>query len=495
MDNFRQAGSFHIARLVMQETGTYNPMFSRPFTTDMNGGAGEAIAARVGEFGLKGIQPVALGEAALNFMKPSATPGSEILIPYGWQERRIRFVMEIVVDYSTGTRMSYFLQGYTDFPGVSQNGHVAPDMTFIINSLVGVSKTMMTTPYGIQAVDKVVESAQILVENRHSPMASTPDRFMMRPQDVFIGMHSSYLRNSYQVDDQSNFMDTRIQLRSEPVKSNRNNNVSSNFIAKVVDANAMGRELVGFGSDDADILTRSRGYAMGNEKSLLENPVIRRLSELSGGMGVKNTFTFGDFERLDMNVRNVTDFITLGGAMQVGSVTPLHQTGQSEYWVGSDLVTQQATILSQSVPALMMELLISNVAFVSTNHTINCQMDTRIINAMTLTSADLRQNYDIFVRRLEMEILDPMCFSGQESYTLDMRTDMFGETWIYLSIGNTPPTQFVIPSFCDTLCSPVVTQDHNRFETLVHDFDMLLVGVNRAQGTSSDTGMSINRNV
>lgn len=495
MDNFRQSGSFHITRLVMQETGTYNPMFSRPFTTDMNGGASSAIAARVGEFGLKGVQPAALGNAALNFMKPSATPGSEILIPYGWQERRVRFVMEIVVDYSTGTRMSYFLQGYTDFPGVSQNGHIAPDMTFIINSLVGVSKIMMTTPYGVQAVDKVVESSQILVENRHSPMAPHADRYMMRPQDVFVGMHSSYLRNSYQVDDQADFMDSRILMRTEPVQSNRSNNVSSNYIAKVVDANTMGRELVGFGQDDADILTRSRGYAMGNEKSLLDNPVIRRLSELSGGMGVKNTFTFGDFERLDMNVRNVTDFITMGGAMQVGSITPIHQTGQTEYWVGSDLVTQQATILSQSIPALMMELLISNVSFVSTNHTIDCQMDTRLVHAMTLTSADLRQNYDLFVRRLEMEILNPMCFGGQESYTLDMRVDMFGETWINLSIGGTPPTQFVIPSFCDTLCSPVVTQDHNRFETLVHDFDMLLTDVNRVQETTQSGGMSINRNV
>lgn len=507
MDNYRSSNSFgmssarsidnfHIARLLLQETGTYNPMFSRPFVTDMNGGAASDIAARVGEFGLKGIQPLALGNAAMSFMKPSATPDAEIVIPYGWQERRIRFVMEVIVDYSTGSRMSYFLQGYTDFPGVSQNGHVAPDMTFIVNSLIGVSKITMSTPFGVQSVDKVVESSQILVENRLSPTNRIQQqRFTMRPQDVFVGMHSSYLRNSYNVNNEADFMDSRIMLRSEPVLSNRGNNVSANYVAKVIDANTMGRELSDFGQDDADILTRSRGYAMGSEKSLLDNPVIRRLSEVSGGMGVKNTFTFGDFERLDMNVRNVTDFITLGGAMQVGSITPLHQAGQTEYWAGSDLITQQATIISQSIPALMMELLISKVDFMSTNHTLNCQIDTRLLNAMTLTSADLRQNYDIFIRRLETEILMPMCFGGQESFTLDMRVDMFGETWINLSIGASPPTQFVIPSFCDTLCSPVVTQNQHNFENLVHDFEAMLTDVSQAQSVSPVSNMSFNPNV
>lgn len=496
MDNFRNTGNFHITRLLMQETGTYNPMFSRPFTTDMNGGAASDIAARVGEFGLKGIQPLALGGAAMSFMKPSATPDAEIVIPYGWQERRIRFVMEVIVDYATGTRMSYFLQGYTDFPGVSQNGNVSPDMTFIINSLVGVSKVTMNTPFGLQAVDKVVESSQILVENRFSPShMPQAQRYTMRPQDVFVGMHSAYLRNSYQVNNEADFMDSRLLLRSEPVLSSRGNNVSANYVAKVIDANTMGRELSDWGQDDGDILTRSRGYAMGSEKSLLDNPVIRRLSELSNGMGVKNTFTFGDFERLDMNVRNVTDFITLGGTMQIGSVTPLHQAGQTEYWVGSDLITQQATIISQSIPALMMELLISKVDFVSTNHTLNCQIDTRLMNAMTLTSADLRQNYDIFIRRLEAEILTPMCFGGQESFTLDMRVDMFGETWINLSIGASPPTQFVIPSFCDTLCSPVVTQNQHNFENLVHDFDVMLTNVGQAQASSPVGNMVFNPNV
>lgn len=493
-DNFRNVGRFRVTRMIMQETGTYNPMFSRPYYTDMNGGVVESIASRVSEFGVRGIQPIALNNVALNFLKPTATPQAEIAIPYGWQERRIRFIMEVQVDYNTGTTVKYFLQGYTDFPGVSQQGHVAPEMAFIINSLIGVTQVNLTTPYGgTQITDKVIESSQILVENRLGNNIHNNQKFMMRPQDIFVGMHSAYLQQSYNVDNQSDFVDARYLMRSEPVQSNRSNNVSANYLAKVIDSNTYGREIVNYGSGTGDILTRARSTAM--EPQLLDNPVIRRLSELSGGMGVKNIFTFSDFEKLDPNISNVTDFITLGSVLQIGQANVVHEAGQTEYWVGSDLITQQATIISHSIPALMMEMMISKIMFTSTNHTLNCSIDTRIIDAMSLTSADLRQNYDLFLVRLEREILMPMCFNGQESFSLEMNIDMFGETWINLSIGNSPSIQFVIPSFCDTLCSPVVTQSMTNFETLVSDFETMLGNVSHAQEAVVPPTMSFNRNV
>lgn len=492
-DNYRNAGTFSIRRLLLQETGTYNPMFSRPYYTDMNGGVSDSITSKVCEFGFKGIQPTVLNNVAMNFLKPSATPQGEIAIPYGWQERRIRFVLEIHVNFNTGSVMKYFLQGYTDFPGVSQQGHVAPEMAFIINSIIGVSQVNMRTPYGLQAMDKIIESSQILVDNKIGTYGSNDRKLMMRPQDVFVGMHSSYLKNSYRVDDESDFLDGRFIMRSEPVQSSRANNVPSSYIAKIIDADYMGREMVNYGADDVDILTKSRGHAM--EDQLLDNAVIRRLSEISGGMGVKNVFTFGDFERLDPNVSNVTDFITLGSMIQVGQPTGLHQAGQTEYWTGSDLITQQATIISHSIPALMMEMLISKIHFVSTNHTLNCAMDTRILDAMSLTSADLRTQYDLFIRRLESEILIPMCFNNQESYSLEMNVDMFGETWINLSIASMPSTQFVIPSFCDTLCSPVITQNVMNFETLVSDFESILGDIKNSQNPPTIANMTFNRNV
>jgi hypothetical protein len=237
----------------------------------------------------------------------------------------------------------------------------------------------------------------------------------------------------------------------------------------------MGHQLANFGQDDRDILTQSRHHVA--EPPIQENIVIRRLSEVSGYV-IKNSFTFNDFELLDPNVRNVANYHAPGSVMQVSQHMPVHQAGQSEYWTGSDLLTQSATILSNAIPALMMELLISKVTFASTNHTIGCQQDTRILNAVSLSSADMRKNYEVFRRRVESEILYDLSFCNQEPYLLNMTADMFGETWIELSIAGTPPTQFVIPSFCDTLYAPVVTNSKESYDVLVHDFNTLINAVN-----------------
>jgi hypothetical protein len=262
-------------------------------------------------------------------------------------------------------------------------------------------------------------------------------------------------------------------------------------MARVLDANQMGHQLSQYGQDDRDILSQSRFHVA--EPPIHENIVIRALSEMTGSFA-KNRFTFSDFERLDPNVANVTNYHAPGAMMQVSNHLPMHQTGATEFWSGSDIVTQTATVLSNAVPALMMELLISNVTFMSTNHTIGCMQDTRIINAISLSSADMRQNYEVFRRRVESELLFDLTFGNQEAYTLNMTCDMFGETWIELSFAGYPSTQFVVPSFCDTLYAPVITSNKESFDVLVNDFNNLLGAVNESGARHGLSGVDFTYN-
>lgn len=64
-----------------------------------------------------------------------------------------------------------------------------------------------------------------------------------------------------------------------------------------------------------------------------------------------------------------------------------------------------------------------------------------------------------------------------------MRVDLFGDTWINLSLGNNPQVMFNTPSFADGLFTPVIANNSNQFNNVVHDFETLLNNVTDVSST------------
>lgn len=480
--NTLRSATISFARLLLQETGTYNTMFNRPYVTNPGVDTVNNIVNRISEYGDGRVNGSILAGIATDWVKPSASVEGVIDIPNGWNERRIRFILEAHVQYQTGAYMIYYFQGYTNYPGVSMNGNVAPDMEFIINSVIGVSRSERMTPMGIQTVDVVTETSQIMADQGWSLASQHDARYTMRPQDIFVGMQHLYLNSDYNVSSPNDLFDARAVLRRDPIQSSRSNNMPTNYIAKVIDNFSTANTMSFGGQSSKDVISTARQQVM--EMPASENVVLRALSDRRG-MGITNRFTFNDLSNVDNNLPNVTNFITLGGTQQA----QIHHAGQTAFWEGSDLTTQAATILSQSVPALMMELMISRIVFRSTNQDFSAQMNTAIIDAKSLTNADMTRNFEIFKMRLETELLRDISMNGMIQFMLEMTVDVCGETWINISLDSKAPIQFVTPSFCDNLYSPVITTNRENFINLANDFDGLLNnvidGVNRAGAIKS----------
>jgi len=139
----------------------------------------------------------------------------------------------------------------------------------------------------------------------------------------------------------------------------------------------------------------------------------------------------------------------------------------------------------------MMDLMINKIFFRSTNHDIGGIMNTVIIDAKSITNADLTQNFELFKRRLEKEILFDITYGNQDLYMLEMNIDLFGETTISLSVGNSPMTVFSTPSFCDSLMTPVITTNKDNFNALIHDFDVITNNIKQSQSA----GLAINTSI
>jgi hypothetical protein len=476
-----------VAKLTMQESGTYNPIHQRPYVTHVDNDLVQAVQGRLEQAGPTSITGAMLAGVAGTMMMPAASPGNVINIPYGWAERRIRFILEVHATANTGVVTVYYFQGYTSHLGVSSSGAVDPKMIFILNSFIRVRRVENKTPMGYYTTDEVTQSAQIL-NSDPSGHGVNPNLQKMRPQEVFTGIHSGYInnQNSY-TGDGIGFIDTRIRLGNEPIGSNRANNLPTNFISKVFDAHRQAHSLEDFGQGEADIITRGSQLAM--DSMIEENPFIRSLSQVRG-VPKATAFMFEDLMRIDPNSSNMTNMIRLGNTHQ----STVHQTGQSEYWNSANRETVVATILSNAVPSIMMSLFISKVTFMSTNHSSMGLINTVMLAGSSITSADMSGFFQRLKDRLDSEVFLDISYGGQQLYTLEMDVDIFGETKINISIDGSPPIMFVTPSFCDGLMSPVISPDLNTFNHNVHNFEHMLKVVENSVKPSI-AGSIINRSI
>jgi hypothetical protein len=469
-----------VEQLIMVESGTYNPLYHRPYQSHLDAQLLNTVINRVDQAGTGHITGNLLSGVAGMILAPTATVDTsrEIAIPHGWQERRIRFVLIVSVEFSLGTQNTYYYQGYTNYPGVNVSGAIDPQMVFIINSVMVVGKQVANYgPMGYTTMDRLVESYQVVADPTWHSITQAQMAHLMRPQDVFTGMQSNYMRGAAdaygQYDNGSSYRDARSVLRADPQRSNRANNLPGAYVAKVIDGFFTSSQMSEFGHSDADVLSISKQTVM--ETPISENPFIRWLGERrSQPTGYQ--FTMGDLELLDSGVSGRVNLIIPGQAQAVQQ----HRTGMTSFWNGADRATVVASHLVQAIPALMMELLITKIALRSTNHDIGGRISTVLISANSLTGLDLTRHYELFVRRLETEIIHDFTYGGQESYQLEIQADIFGETWVNLSIGPMPLIQYVAPSFCDNLFAPIVAQNQHQFDNLVLNMEQLVNNVNES---------------
>lgn len=455
-----------ITRLDLLETGTYNPMYARPYEMSVSGDLLNDIRNRVENVDGGKISPVLFGGIASSVMRPSVNRENEIPIYMGWNERRLRFIMYVDVYSTQGGVSSYIFQGFTNTLGVSHNGSYDPKMLFIINSFVRMNTRAVQTEYGMKNESVMTESCQIINGQIVRDPTIGNDVYGMRPSDVFTGIQSQYLAGAYEGYGQGQLLDTRIGLGGESISSKRANCLPSNYLTTIVNSYQTSKDLLAYGQGSDDLYARSRELAY--EVSPNENKFIRQLSHVRGVQN-QTTFTLGDLKSIDPGVESVTAYRTLG---QVAKST-LHNAGSTAYWHGSDNETLWATLLSNAIPAIMMELMIGQVSFFSTNDTIGGVFQTSIGNMMGLSNTDMSRYMALFIARLEREIMTDLTYNGH-IYHLNMTVSVYGESTIDIKIDHGEMIRFTTPSYCDGLFAPIYTSNKSAYNQMVGDFETFM---------------------
>lgn len=468
--NYSYPASIQVVKMLITETGTYNDQYRRPFQSHLSASGLRQILENTQKY--PKVSPGIFSGLTSQVIAPAATPESMIQIPEGWSERRLKFILEILVNYKTGGSITEIVTGWSETPAntISIYNTMDPNTIFRVNNTIHVHKENMLTDYGNQTRSMVTDCSHVLFNNDWQGVRGGNREWLLRPVDIFSRNISEEVQRELSSEGS---MDVSAALMNIAQKSKRTNAVPTNYVSSIIQNYSNAYHQMGITQDiqgDVDALSNAQQYA--RENAAARDPFLETIASLSGTQ-VTDAFKLNDILRLDPSAQERIMYVRKGPT----EVAQLHQSGQTEGWGGSDLITHIANVLSSTVPSLMISNMIMNIAFVSSNLDMLGQIDTRIANIDGFSQGvNLAPYAQSFVAKFENEILRDIIDNYQVSIGIQMRVDLIGETWISLNI-NGEKVDYVTPSFSDALLTPVLTQNEATGQQLAMDLKNLMENV------------------
>jgi hypothetical protein len=455
--------SKRIVQFILQQTGTYEDQFMRPYQTNMNHDTYEKIIEHVETS--SHITAAGIASVSNNFIKPSATPEYQVNITNGWGLKRLRYFLNIELKDQYGTTTNEYVVGYTDHYGLSTSLHLDPDMVFYINAINQTRSMTHVTPMGAQTQHSVIDSSHVISDNNYQGINSNIRKFGLRPEDVFTSMDKLDIQAGFDIHD--TFMHTPGIITPMGIKSKRDNAVAPIYIANMLDSYVQSRKDDGV-IDDVNRFRKNASSVVASED--IRNDFFMSFIKARSINNRSTSFTYADLMALDPNVVNVT-------VPHIVNDSGLHQRGQTSGWGGSDYTTLFATILAQSIPSYMLQYGINKIHIASTNSDFSGKMTTLAENVRTFNTVSMVSATQSFIFKLETELMKGVTYNGQMTYSVNMVCDLLGEIWIQLSLNGEPPIDFVYPSFCDSLLAPIQTYNEKIADGIALDFQNLMSNV------------------
>ena len=413
------------------------------------------------------------------------------MIPNGWQSKRLRFLLEVHCSHAFGTEIYYF-NGFSESMGLHTDGlnaTIDPRMEFFINSYLKINRTddhtgMSPTGYN----DQLVESAHVVNGRFHSDITGRPV-YSTRPMDVFTGVQSSYITNVMSEYEGGTVLDDRIDQSGTVTRSTRANDIPSSYLTRVIDTYRSASQLADFGQGQDDVLNRAIQTAY--EPDPFENPFIKALNNIYGQMN-KVSFTLEDLEMVSPGCTQQGP----GQRVQYMEMTqgfPVHQSGESEYWGGTDIETQASTIVAQGASALMMEARLIQIGFTYSNRLPGGQYQCVPLEdtIQGFTSVNMEQYIAHFLRRFSTEVMPDITQNGLIGVDVMVFADLFGDTRVEISVEGGYAKPYVVPQFADSLMVPTITVNQANYNNLLSGVEEIVNNVSGVRGA----GNSMIRNV
>lgn len=447
---FGAGSKIFIKRIIIIRAGTYEDMTRRSYIANATADNIEAFrqVTRDGST----VTPQSVAGVAGQLIQPEGSPSGLAFIENGWGEYRARFMMEVESTSPMGSVVCQLISGYTDYVGYTASGSIDPQMKMYFNNIVSFNRNVINNPTGENATYRTYDASQLLYS---SPQFDSQGAYLnhrvttLTPGDVVRTIGTQQYGDSGVQDFRGIFMSSNI------AKNKRSNGLAAQYLSSTVQS--LSNELLKPDNDLFELANRAASKV--SEPQLYQDPFITSLRmnvpefDSLGYVTYQSLSNF--FPETNNNTLLIDNTASVGnvGAMQLGGAV----RGVSASWTGSEMETVQATMLSQAVPSLMMDLMLTSIKFSATNKTLmGGQVSVTIHGYRTfVTDFDMETPLRLFVDRIQTEVLNDLSYGNQIPFELDMSIDILGDTFISLVLLS-HRFDYQLPSFCDALMTPVI---------------------------------------
>lgn len=464
-----------ILQALFVETGTYDDMTSRPYQS--NHDVRSHYQFQEATQGGTVFTPEGISSIVGNFLRPKAQHQGVVQIENGWDTPRLRFSMHVEIP-SNFAPLYLIVTGYTDYVGINRHTNtVDPAMMLHINNVVTLRTVEDLSPMGAGRQRHQVQSAAHVLGADYNPSINHMEHpVAMRPYEVFSKMSSM----EYGTD----ILDTRQSFASGTKLSQRKNGSAPHYVSSIL---KQYNHVMDDEHDDVDFTGKmSRAGQMSDDGMVTNNDFFFLLNH-NTRFEIGNQFTYGEFSSLfpEINHEQVSKAILSSPGQNME-----YARGRHEHWNGTTAEVQVASILSHSIPSLMMDLMMTKLVFKATNRTTNGQMLITPITAHGFANIDLSPYMNQFINRANIEVFRGLTHDGQIDFDLEMMVDILGDTTITISMHGQPPYTFTLPSFCDALYTPVMSTNDATLTELARNMHSLADGLRAEHHGSHHSGFS-----
>lgn len=485
--NQEQKTDISVVKLILLESEGYKDQWIRSLNVnasyeDMN--ALHNLIDRKVAMNTTLINSTEVSQTLPNVCSLSSTPVTKAEMPYGWGEKRGKFMLLLSSPslLNNGEDL-YFIQGYTNYWGVSSQGHIDETMLFFINSIVVMQKTI--TADGM-AMTRVIDYLTILSDPTtqlpvpvREPLSynqvggynqQQPELLIGRPEDIT----STITQQNFIEEDFMNVTMTPAATYKSPTVekiaphvANRNISVPTKHVSEVLTKVLQSDRTSDMSfSPSVDVMDQATAYF--KTPTLYDIPFIKEVIMRSGGKEV-SSFTTAILKDIVTPIDpNAVMIIPLN--RDVKPVSGINVEDSSELH-GADIETRTAILAVEAIASFLSESLLLGATISITN--VSNEYMVSITNPTSIVSGiDL----GFVMQKLETRILNELCpiltHNNAILVFLDMDINLVNDSRLTVSINSNPPVPFVIPVFADNVMSSLIT-DKETFDSNTNSYKSL----------------------
>lgn len=409
---------------------------------------------------LSTVNPNEIAYNTPNVVTLNSTPYAQANIVNGWGIERIRFLLE-VESYLGELAIISYVQGYSDYNDVSYAGHIDPNITYYINSIITVNR--QCDPVTGAIIVRPVSSFNVLSNN--NPISdidilySDNQDVLVRPYDIYTSLftQSQYANNSTTVRNISQ----QHNPGSAAKLSKRDNANPVKYFSNIVNAYASAQLAADMSYDMTDILKGARTNV--NDGDYYSLPLIQALFNLTGDL-TPTRFRLSDLEQLDPSLQHKTIYIKRDNLSVISNIASnnILETNDTMDAYQPTIINTKACYLNSVIPSIMIESFITDMTISISNNNIDGKVIITPWNFNSfINDIDITHYMDRVIAKIEQLVIPYITDNNLSIVEILLTSNVFGDTTISININNSGPVVYRFPTFCDSLFAPVISSFSN----------------------------------